>query len=251
MLPIRDDNPTHRTPFVNWAIIAAAAIAFVFVQPRGEAALGEFLYEQAAIPCEIVTQEPLSIEEIQTARCERGDLPFFPTKGVETSLLASIFLHGSLGHLLGNLWILWIFGNNIEDEFGHFRYALFYLVSGVLATLAHVVGNLSSTVPVVGASGAIAAVMGAYLILHPSARVTSIVPPLFFLPFRVPASVFLAIWFLGQFALAGASSNIAWQAHVGGFLVGVFYAWRVKRTRAAEPPGVGPGWERPGRDGPG
>ncbi len=243
MLPIRDDNPTHLTPVVNWLIIAVAAAAFFLVQPRSDVALGSFLYEEAAIPCEIVTQEPLSLTEIQTGRCDNGGVAQFPDKSVATSIVASIFLHGSLGHLFGNLWILWIFGNNIEDELGHFRYAMFYVVSGILATFAHVIGNLTSTIPVVGASGAIAAVMGAYLVLHPSARVTSIVPPFFFLPFRVPAAVFLVLWLIGQFAFAGADSNIAWQAHVGGFLVGVIYAWRIRRRRAAEVRAAEPRWD--------
>lgn len=241
MLPIRDNNPTHITPVINWLIIGVAAYAFFFVQPGGDA-FAEFLYAEAAIPCEIITGQPLSIDEIRADICQRGGAPVFPGKSIAASAVASIFMHGSLGHLIGNLWILWIFGNNIEDELGHVRYLFFYLISGVLATVAHVVGNFSSTIPVVGASGAIAAVMGAYLVLHPSARVTSIIPPLFFIPFRVPAAVFLVIWFIGQFALAGAATNIAWQAHVGGFIVGAFYAWRIKRQRERERAARDPRW---------
>jgi membrane associated rhomboid family serine protease len=231
MLPIRDDNPTHLTPFVNWTIIVVAALAFFVVQPGGELESLDFLYAQATIPCEVVTGEPLSRGEVESGECIRGGVPIFADKSVGLSLVVSIFLHGGFGHLFGNLWILWIFGNNIEDEMGHVRYLAFYLVSGVVATLAHVVLQFGSTVPVVGASGAIAGVMGAYLVLHPAARVTSIIPPLFFLPFRVPAAVFLVIWFLGQFALAGGDSNIAWEAHVGGFVVGAVYAWRLRRSR--------------------
>jgi membrane associated rhomboid family serine protease len=233
LLPIRDDNPTHLTPFLNWTIIALAALTFFFVQPGDELESIDFLYAQATIPCEVVTGEPLSLAEAEGGDCTRGGAPIFPDKSVLASLVVSIFLHGGLGHLFGNLWILWIFGNNIEDELGHVRYLIFYLVSGVLATLAHVLLQFGSTVPVVGASGAIAGVMGAYLVLHPAARVTAIIPPLFFLPFRVPAAVFLVIWFLGQFAFAGADSNIAWEAHVGGFVVGAIYAWRLRRSRQA------------------
>jgi membrane associated rhomboid family serine protease len=236
MLPIRDDNPTHRTPFLNWAIIALAAFTFFFVQPGDEQSSVEFLYAEATIPCEVITTEPLSVAELETNRCERGGAPLFADKSVLGSLVMSIFLHGGFGHLFGNLWILWIFGNNIEDEFGHVRYLVFYLVSGVLASLAHVALNPTSLIPVVGASGAIAAVMGAYLVLHPRARVTSIIPPLFFLPFRVPAAVFLVIWFIGQFALAGGDTNIAWEAHVGGFVVGAIYAWRRRRAGRDIPP---------------
>jgi membrane associated rhomboid family serine protease len=234
MLPIRDHNPTTIRPVVNWIVIGLVAYVFFFVQPFDQNDLAGFLYAEAAIPCEIVTAEPLSEAEITTPNdCRSGGVPIFPDKGIAFSVIASIFFHGGIGHLIGNLWVLWIFGNNIEDEFGHVRYLFFYVVSGVLATFAHVIGNFTSTVPVVGASGAIAAVMGAYMVLHPSARVTSIIPPLFFIPFRVPAAVFLVIWFVAQFALSGADSNIAWQAHVGGFVVGVIYALMFRRRRDA------------------
>ena len=240
MLPIRDDNPTTLTPFVNWAIIGVCVVVYVFVQPQDSNQLAEFLYRDAAIPCELVTMEPLSLTEIQTQDCTNGGRPYFADKGVVFSFFASIFFHGGLFHLLGNMWVLWIFGNNIEDELGHVRYLVFYLAGGLIASLAHVLGNPGSTIPVVGASGAIAAVMGAYLVLHPAARVTSIIPPLFFWPFRVPAGLFLVIWFLGQFSLSRADSNIAWLAHVGGFVVGVVYALAVRRRRGVEE--TGPEW---------
>jgi membrane associated rhomboid family serine protease len=240
MLPIRDHNPVRTTPVVTWVVIAAAAWIFFFVQPRPDREAFAFLVEEATIPCEVVTIQPVSIDELTTGVCSRAGEPEFPGKNIMFSLVASIFFHGGVGHLLGNLWVLWIFGNNVEDEFGHNRYAVFYLVSGVLAGLSHVALNPTSTIPVVGASGAIAGVMGAYLVLHPSARVTAIVPPLFFLPFRVPAALFLGIWLLGQFGLAGAATNIAWEAHVGGFIVGVLYGLRFRRRRrprrSPEPP---------------
>jgi membrane associated rhomboid family serine protease len=235
MLPIRDHNPTLRTPVVNWVIVAAAAYVFFLIQPLGDpAASAEFMYAEATIPCEVVTFEPISEPELLGDGCARNGASLFPDKGIIRSLLAGIFFHGSIGHLVGNLWVLLIFGNNIEDTFGHLRYAVFYLVSGILASMAHVLLNPGSTIPVVGASGAIAGVMGAYLVLHPTARVTSIIPPLFFLPFRVPAAVFLMIWFLGQFALAGATTTIAWEAHVGGFVVGALWAWRYRRRAEEE-----------------
>ena len=147
-----------------------------------------------------------------------------PGKNVYLSLLTSIFLHGSLLHLLGNLWILGIFGNNVEDDLGSIRYAVFYAGAGLAASVGHVALHAADTTPVVGASGAIAGVMGAYLVLHPWARVVSIIPPLFFLPFRVPAAVFLLVWFALQFALADQDTNIAWEAHVVGFAFGVVAA---------------------------
>ena len=240
MLPIRDDNPTRRTPFVNWLLIAACAYVYFAVQPAGDPESTSFLVEQATIPCEVVTGDPVTLPEFRLDQCSSAPgESIFPDKSILFSLVASIFLHGSIGHLLGNLWVLYIFGNNIEDELGHVPYTVFYLASGLVASFAHIVLNPGSVVPVVGASGAIAGVMGAYLVLHPSARVTSIVPPFFFWPFAVPAFVFLGIWFLGQFGLAGEDTNIAWEAHVGGFVFGLVVAlWlrghRRRRRQALE-----------------
>jgi membrane associated rhomboid family serine protease len=236
MLPIRDLNPTTRTPVVNWLIVAAAALVFFAVQPRSSGQdVAEFMYAEATIPCEIITAQPLSVQEVRTGTCNRDSTPaVYPDKRVYLSLLTAVFFHGGIGHLLGNLWVLWIFGNNVEDELGHVRYGLFYLVAGVVASLGHVLMNPSSTIPVVGASGAIAGVMGAYLVYHPGAWVVSIIPPFFFLPFRVPAAVFLVVWFLMQFLLAGGDTNIAWEAHVVGFGFGVIAAIVLPRARPAE-----------------
>lgn len=221
MIPLRDANPGRSTPFVSWAVMATAIYVFFAVQPVDLGASERFFYQQASIPCEVVTGEPLSMEEIRSGTCRVGGAPVFPDKNVWWSLLVSIFLHGGLGHLLGNMWVLWIFGNNVEDAYGHLGYALLYLGSGLAASLGHVALNADSTIPVVGASGAIAGVMGAYLVLYPTARVLSIIPPFFFLPFGVPAAVFLVLWLVGQFALAGSTTPIAWAAHVIGFLTGL------------------------------
>ncbi len=205
-------------------VIAASAWAFFAIQPADPAQEARFLYREAAIPCEVSTGQALSLDEIRTGVCEpTRDAPAFAGKSIVLSVLASIFFHGSIGHLAGNLWILWIFGNNVEDRFGRLRYLIFYLAAGVVATIGHVVMNPDSTIPVVGASGAIAGVMGAYLVLFPRARVRSFIPPLFFLPFNLPAVVFLVLWFLGQFALAGTQTNIAWEAHVAGFVAGLMF----------------------------
>ncbi len=231
MIPIRDDNPAHRRSWVTWLIVAACAYVFFFLQPSQEQQALEFTYRHATIPCEILTGEPLTVDEIRTDTCDaRPADPVFPSKSLFESLVASLFMHGSLGHLVGNLWVLLIFGNNVEDRMGHFGYAVFYLIGGLLASAVHIVANPSSTVPVVGASGAIAAVMGSYLVLFPGARVVSIIPPFIFWPFRVPAVVFLLIWFVGQFALAGQESTIAWEAHAGGFLVGMAYTALRRRS---------------------
>ncbi len=240
MLPIRDVNPSIRTPWVTYGIIAAAVYVFFFVQPSAPDAGERFLYAEAAIPCEVLTGEPLTIEEIRTGRCSPDPGPaVFPDKNVFWAIVASIFFHGGFAHLFGNLWVLAIFGNNVEDALGHLRYLIFYLGTGVIAAFGHILLNPGSTVPVVGASGAIAGVMGAYLILYPSAEVVTIVPPFFFLPFVLPAATFLVFWLAGQFLLAGAQTNIAWEAHVAGFLAGMLYAAanrrrflaRTRRTR--------------------
>lgn len=225
MLPIRDMNPTRRTPVFTLLIILVCLGIFFAVQ-TGE----EQLYEAASIPCEVTTGEPLSSTEISGGRCTVGDTPVFPNKNIWFSILASIFFHGSIGHVLSNLWVLFIFGNNIEDAFGHVPYLIFYLLAGLIASGAHILLQPESTLPVVGASGAIAGVMGAYAVLFPRARVVSIVPPFFFWPFALPAMLFLAIWFLSQFLLAGGGTNIAWEAHVAGFLFGVLVALVARRS---------------------
>ena len=225
LLPIRDDNPTHRYAIVTGLILAACVYAFFAEQPFDEAELASFLYERAAISCEVVTGEPLTPFEIESGSCDSAPgAAVFADKSILLSLVTSLFLHANLVHLLGNMWIFWIFANNIEDHLGHLRFLGFYVVSGLVATGAFVVMNPDSTVPLIGASGAIAGAMGAYLILFPNVRITSIIPPLFFLPFRVPAWVFLGFWLFGQFAISSDAGQVAWEAHVGGFVAGAVYA---------------------------
>lgn len=230
MLPIRDLNPTRTSPVLNWAIIALTAYVFFFVQGVTEKAL----FAKAAIPCEVVTGQALSSAEISTGDCRAEDgAPVFPGKNVWWAVIASVFFHGGIAHLLGNLWVLGIFGNNVEDSFGKFGYGAFYLTAGLVAAAAHILLHPASTQPVVGASGAIAGVMGSYAVLHPGAKVLTIVPPFFFAPFHMRAVVFLGIWFFSQFLLAGADTNIAWEAHAGGFLFGVVLTLFVRRRLRA------------------
>jgi membrane associated rhomboid family serine protease len=230
LLPIRDDNPTHRSAIVTALIVIASVYAFFSEQPLGEDEAVAFLYERAAVSCEVVTGDPLTSFEIESGTCESAPGPeAFPGKSIALSLVTSLFLHANLAHLFGNMWIFWIFANNIEDHLGHLRFLVFYLVAGLLATAAFIAVNPTSTVPLIGASGAIAGVMGAYLILFPTVGITSIVPPLFFFPFRVPAWVFLGFWLLGQFAVSSDAGQVAWEAHVGGFVVGAVYAMVMRR----------------------
>ncbi len=220
LFPIRDINPTRIFPLLTLALIAANVAVFFALQPfTDEAESEEFFYEYAAIACELQTGDPLDLSEIQEARCEEdSSSPVFPDKNVYVAGLVSMFLHGGIAHLGFNMWSLWIFGNNVEEAFGRVGYLAMYLLTGVVATLGFVALNLDSTVPLVGASGAIAGVMGAYLVLFPTHRIMTIV---FFYLTAVPAAFFLAIWFLLQFSVAGAETNVAWEAHVFGFLAGV------------------------------
>jgi membrane associated rhomboid family serine protease len=203
---------------------------FVFfaIQPQdSQAEADRFAYEYAAIPCELRSGDPLESQEIASGRCfDDGFLPIgrggevFPDKIVFLSVLSSMFLHGDVLHLAFNMWSLWIFGNNVEEAFGRAGYLGVYLAGGILATLGYAAFNLDSTIPLVGASGAIAAVMGAYLVLFPTHRILTLV---FFFFVAVPAVVFIGIWFLGQFSIDPAS-NVAWEAHVAGFAFGVVIA---------------------------
>ena len=211
-------------PILTVALIAISVAVFFFVQPAGDLETSEFLYERAAISCEILSGDPLSVNEIRSGACGESGSEVFPSKSVIVSLFTSMFLHAGIAHLLGNMWILWIFGNNVEDRTRGFRFIRFYLGAGLVATLTFVAVNPTSTVPLIGASGAIAGVMGAYLILFPGARVISIIPPLFFLPFRVPAVLFLLIWFGTQFLISSDAGSVAWEAHVGGFVAGAAFA---------------------------
>lgn len=227
MFPIRDVNPTRITPIVTVGVIAAGLFVFFFIQARGSAEEQQrFLYEQAAIGCEIATLDPLNAEEIVTGVCGLEGDPVFPEKNVVVSMLTSMFLHGGTGHVLFNMWFLWIFGNNVEEAYGHIRYLFMYLAGGVAATLVFVFMNPDSTVPLVGASGAIAAVLGAYAVLFPGHRVLSLLG-WFVVP--VPAALFLGFWFLAQFGLGG--TNVAWEAHAGGFIFG-FAVTLLYRRRA-------------------
>lgn len=227
MLPIRDVNPTRITPWVTLLLIAASTVVFfVFQNQETGDEQAEFLYRRAAISCEIRTGQPLTTFEINNATCEAGrDQPVFPEKQPWVAILASMFLHGGIGHLLFNMWSLWIFGNNVEEAFGHLRYLLLYLVGGVVATLAFVAVNPDSTVPLVGASGAIAAALGAYAVLFPAHRILTLLG-WFLIP--LPAIIFLAFWFFAQFGLGG--TNTAWEAHVGGFLFGLVVALVFRRS---------------------
>lgn len=219
MFPIRDLNPTRIVPAVTLVIIGLNLAVFFLWQPREDAEGAVFLYERAAIACELTTGDPLTLNEIDAGSCRDDARPaaeVFPGKNVWVAAVVSMFLHGGLFHILSNMWFLWIFGNNVEEAFGSLGFTAMYVAGGIAATAAFVAANPSETVPLVGASGAIAAVLGSYVVLFPAHRVLSWIL-IFFVP--VPAALFLGIWFLSQFGIA--DPGVAWQAHVGGFLFGL------------------------------
>lgn len=267
MLPLRDENPVRTTPVVTWLIVAACLVAYFLWQPdpfSTTTADLEFNLRHAAIPCEVVQGEPLTVDEaVATFRlgddraCGVGSPtspPVEADKNVWLSVLTSMFLHGSVMHLAGNMLFLWVFGNNIEDRLGKLGFALFYVAGGIAATGGHVLVDADSTVPVVGASGAIAAVMGAYLVWFPDVPVRTLVIFFFITVMDVRAKWLLGVWFLFQF-FTDPNDGVAWVAHVGGFVFGVLVALLLRGVgRRPEvppwagqgPPGYGPpGWYRP------
>ena len=222
MFPYRDDNPTVLTPFVTVAIIVVTTAVWIVVQGAGMGPpmLGS-LCELGLIPGEITGRIPdgTLVPLGAGAACRLGGQPYH-------TVVTSMFLHGGWFHLLGNMWFLWVFGNNIEDSMGHLRFVVFYLATGTLAAAAQVVANPSSGVPMVGASGAISGVMGAYLVLYPRVRVHMLVVLGFFITtVAVPASFMLLYWAFLQLAGSmvgggGEGGGVAFMAHLGGFVAG-------------------------------
>jgi membrane associated rhomboid family serine protease len=252
VIPVHDVNPVRRVPWVTYALIAANIVVFLLT-PSGPATVTgasdlaqtcrqQAFYEHyAAIPDELVHNRSLALVPNgrtgvgpQGAGCvlSRPSYHKIPV----LSALTSLFLHGSWLHLLGNMLFLWIFGNNIEDRLGRFRYLLFYLAAGMVATYGFALANPNSTEVLIGASGAIAGVLGAYLVLYPRTRVWSLVPFLFFIPLPLPAWLVLGLWFLLQWAYAAgfaitSAGSVAYLAHVFGFLAGVLVGLIVRPSR--------------------
>jgi membrane associated rhomboid family serine protease len=236
MIPLRDRNPSRTVPVINYLLIAGNALLFLFELSLGPAQLERFVMTAGFVPARYLA-DGLSVGDLIAA---------------SPSALLSMFLHAGWAHFLGNMLFLWIFGDNVEDRLGHFRYLVFYLACGYAATAAHALAGPASQLPAVGASGAISGVLGAYLFLYPRARILSVVPIFFFLHFvEVPALVFLPIWFLLQFVsglaslgapTAAEAGGVAWFAHIGGFVAGpvrllLLGGFSARRRRpAAAPP---------------
>ncbi len=240
MFPIRDDNPQLTTPVVTWGLIAANAAIWLLVQGLGsEPSLMRSVCGLGLIPGELLQTLPPG----PTQMCEIRGSPFWLTP------LSSMFLHGGWLHLIGNMWFLWIFGDNVEDSMGHVRFLFFYLMCGLAAAALQVASNPDSPVPMVGASGAIGGVMGAYIVLYPRVRVHMLVVLGFYITtFAVPAVLMLGYWLLlqliGGFVSLGEGGGVAFWAHVGGFGAGAILvlALRDKRLLDRHPYH---GWSRP------
>jgi membrane associated rhomboid family serine protease len=209
LLPLRDDNPTSSFPFVTVGMILANGVIFFHQITLDFAASQRFIYQWGAIPYQITHGEVLRVT---------------PSIPLPLTIFSSMFLHGGFLHIFGNMLYLWIFGNNIEDSLGHFRFFFFYLVCGLFAGVAQIVSSPDSPVPMIGASGAIAGVLGAYLILFPGARVLTLVFIIIFVKvIRIPALIILGFWFFIQLlgVGGGADTNVAFLAHIGGFIAGL------------------------------
>jgi len=230
MFPLRDDNPTTITPVLTIALIAINVVAFMYqvsLGPRGDQTL---LYQYGTIPAVVLGERALPASAVAVPPA--------------MTLFTSMFLHGGIMHLLGNMLYLWIFGNNIEEAMGRVRFLLFYLLTGIVASLVHVMSNPDSIVPTIGASGAISGVLGAYILLYPRARVLTLVFLGFFIRLMyIPAGLVLGIWFAlqllsGSMAGQGSGGGVAFWAHVGGFVAGMLLVGFFKRrdVRFFNPP---------------
>lgn len=212
MIPIRDTIPSKNYPVINNTIIGINVVVYL-VQISMVPDLNRFVYIYGLVPARY------SIPQITS---------YFTTGQQIFSLFSFMFLHGGFWHLLGNMWSLYIFGDNVEDRLGPFLYLVFYLLCGITSGLSHLIINLNSNMPTIGASGAIAGVMGAYLILHPNAKILTLIP-IIFIPWfvEIPAFFFLGLWFVLQFISAAGShggvGGIAWWAHIGGFIFGIIF----------------------------
>jgi membrane associated rhomboid family serine protease len=221
MFPLRDNVPSRRFPVVNCFIIAANILAFLFeVRLDDVGVLQPFLATYGLVPARFFESPTLHFPDIFT----------------------SMFLHGSWGHVISNMWFLVIFGDNVEDRVGHLRYLFFYLLMGIGAAGAQLAASPASQLPMIGASGAIAGILGAYLVLYPAARVLTLIVIVFFVRFvEIPAFFFLGLWFLTQTvagigslsaqALRGDMGGVAWWAHAGGFAAGFLgiFIFRLRR----------------------
>jgi len=219
MIPLKDDNPARTIPFVTFALLVTNVAVFAWELAHPFPLREQMIRRLAVIPSDFA--------HLQAGHADRG-------LSVGTTLLTAMFLHGSILHLVGNMLYLWIFGNNVEDLMGHGRFLLFYLLCGLAASSVQIATAPGSRVPMIGASGAIAGVLAAYMVLFPAARVLTLIFVFIFARLvRIPALIVLGFWFLLQLLSAGeiATGGIAWFAHIGGFVAGLLLVVPFRRRR--------------------
>ena len=211
MIPLKDDNPTRIWPVVSYAILGACVLVFLWQFSLGQQAAREAVFALGMVPAVLVGQASLPPE-----------VALVPAPA---TLVTSMFLHGGWMHIIGNMLYLWVFGDNVEDAMGHWRFVIFYLLCGIAAALAQLALDPTSEVPMIGASGAIAGLLGAYLILHPKAHVLVLIPlGVFTQLIQVPAMLVLGLWFVLQLfnqLTSGTGGGVAFMAHIGGFVAGM------------------------------
>lgn len=235
MIPLRDNIPSRSTPVVTYGLVICCTAVFL-LQVTESPDQPSLVEKYGMVPARVADpDQPVTVTRLREVRTPFGSQVVQeqqtmapPAVPVWFTLLTCTFLHGGWMHFIGNMWVLWIFGDNVEDRYGHVGYLLFYLACGAMASGAHFLVDQGSTVPTIGASGAIAGVMGAYFLLYPGARVLCVVPIFVFLQIMwLPAPIFLGVWFLVQFfqgtasVTAMESGGVAWWAHIGGFAAGL------------------------------
>ncbi|MDC1148082.1 rhomboid family intramembrane serine protease [Pelagibacteraceae bacterium] len=227
MIPLKDDNSTHSTPIVTYIIIGICVVVFLLELSSPYYKTGAIFYSWGVIPASLIHGVPIPDEIYRVP----------PT----ATLITSMFMHGGFMHLIGNMLYMWIFADNIEDEIGKVKFIIFYILSGIAAALTQVFLNTESMIPMVGASGAIGGVLGAYIVNHPRAKVLVLIPLGFFSQIvKIPAIFVLGIWFILQFVnsafTSSAGGGVAYGAHIGGFVFGavaiLFFNRNVKRKTA-------------------
>ena len=221
MIPISDINPAENTPYITRFFIFFTIAVYILLQPKNGTDLFNFFYEFSAIPCEIQKGVPLSANQFYSNDCMVTiDNVIFANKNLMLSLITANFLHANLLHLVGNLWSFWIFGNNIEDKLGNLKFIIFLLLAAGGSIGTHIFLNYSDLNPIVGASGIVSALMGAYLYRFPNAKLLVLVPFGIIFPTTIKAKYFMAFWFASQVLISLQNNNISWEAHIGGFFVG-------------------------------
>jgi len=244
MFPVSDSTRRRLKPYVNWTLLAANIAVFVYMLTLGSEpteSVGvfrateqeKFLFDYGFVAACLGQEVGMSVNATPAdlSVCPVGNREYY-------QVFTSMFVHAGPAHIVGNMLFLWIFGDNVEDRMGHARYVIFYLLCGVAAAAAQTYMSVNTVVPAVGASGAIAGVLAAYLVMYPLARVQVIILPLLFIPFFVPAIALIGIWFVtqlvsgfGELGEATAGSGVAWWAHIGGFIAGLVLIWLFKRPQ--------------------